>query len=110
MKTKSLTIRLSDRRKNKLYLYAAQKDKTITALIEDWIDSLKLEEKDKNFLISIIRVFLFDSYICFQFSLFPTGKFLEIFQPKCTVLVSKNSAVNLINRLVFSDPFYLWLL
>ncbi|GCA74314.1 hypothetical protein MiTe_01139 [Microcystis aeruginosa NIES-2520] len=46
MKTKSLTIRLSDRRKNKLYLYAAQKDKTITALIEDWIDSLKLEEKD----------------------------------------------------------------
>jgi hypothetical protein len=47
MKTKSLTIRLSERRRNKLYLYTAQKDKTITALIEDWIDSLKLkEEKD----------------------------------------------------------------
>ena len=47
MKTKSLTIRLSERRRNKLYLYAAEKDKTITALIENWIDSLKLkEEKD----------------------------------------------------------------
>lgn len=47
MKTKSLTIRLSERRRNKLYLYAAEKDKTITALIEGWIDSLKLkEEKD----------------------------------------------------------------
>ena len=33
--------------KNKLYLYAAQKDKTITAFIEDWIDSLKLEKKDR---------------------------------------------------------------
>ncbi len=43
MKTKTLTIRLSERRRHKLYLYAAQKDKTITALIEDWIDSLKLE-------------------------------------------------------------------
>jgi hypothetical protein len=46
MKTKSLTIRLSERRRNKLYLYAAEKDKTITALIEDWIDGLKLEERD----------------------------------------------------------------
>lgn len=44
MKTKTLTIRLSERRRNKLYLYAAQKDKTITALIEEWIDSLKLEK------------------------------------------------------------------
>lgn len=48
MKTKSLTIRLSERRRNKLYLYAAQKDKTITALIEDWIDNLELQEKDTN--------------------------------------------------------------
>ncbi|MEH2282111.1 MAG: hypothetical protein V7K90_12420 [Nostoc sp.] len=44
MKTKSLTIRLSERRKYKLELYAAQNDKTITALIEDWIDSLKLKD------------------------------------------------------------------
>jgi hypothetical protein len=43
MKGKTLTILLSERRRNKLYLYAAQKDKTITALIEDWIDSLRLE-------------------------------------------------------------------
>ena len=46
MKTKSLTIRRSEPRINKLYLYAAQKDKTITALIEDWIDSLEFKEKD----------------------------------------------------------------
>lgn len=46
MKSKTLTIRLSERRRNKLYLYATKKDKTITALIEDWIDSLKLKEED----------------------------------------------------------------
>ena len=43
-----LHIRISERRKNKLQLYAASKDKTITALIEDWIDSLASEEIDKN--------------------------------------------------------------
>ena len=43
MKGKTLTIRLSERRRNKPYLYTAQKDKTITSLIEDWIDSLRLE-------------------------------------------------------------------
>jgi hypothetical protein len=35
MKGKTLTIRRSERRRNKLDLYAAQKDKTITALIEE---------------------------------------------------------------------------
>ncbi|MBD2609124.1 hypothetical protein H6G81_32560 [Scytonema hofmannii FACHB-248] len=40
MKSNSLTIRLSDRRKHKLMQYAAQQDKTITSLIDDWIDSL----------------------------------------------------------------------
>ena len=49
MKGKTLTIRLSERRRNKLYLYAAQKDKTITALIEDWIDSLRLEGDTAGF-------------------------------------------------------------
>lgn len=44
MKTETLTLRLSKRRKNKLYLYAAENDKTVTSLIEDWIDSLKLKE------------------------------------------------------------------
>lgn len=45
MKEKTLTIRLSERRKNKLYLYAAQKDRTITSLIEEWIDSLVVEKE-----------------------------------------------------------------
>jgi predicted transcriptional regulator len=45
MKSNSLQIRLSDRRKHKLMLYAAQKDRTITALIEEWIDSLVLEKE-----------------------------------------------------------------
>ncbi len=45
MKAKTLTIRLSERRRNKLYLYAAQKDRTITALIEEWIDSLALDKE-----------------------------------------------------------------
>lgn len=45
MKTKSLQIRLSNQRKHKLMLYAAQQDKTITALIEEWIDSLALEKE-----------------------------------------------------------------
>lgn len=45
MKSNLLQIRLSDRRKHKLMLYAAQKDRTITALIEEWIDSLVLEKE-----------------------------------------------------------------
>jgi len=45
MKGKTLTIRLSERRRNKLYLYAAQKDRTITSLIEEWIDILVLEKE-----------------------------------------------------------------
>ena len=35
MKGKALTIRCSEPRRNKLDLYAPQKDKTITALIEE---------------------------------------------------------------------------
>lgn len=45
MKTKTLTVRMSQRRKHKLLLYAAQKDKTVTALIEEWVDSLVLEKE-----------------------------------------------------------------
>lgn len=48
MKGKTLTIRCSERRRNKLYLYAAQKDRTITALIEEWIDSLVLEKETET--------------------------------------------------------------
>lgn len=40
MKTKTLQIRISERRLNKLREYAASRDKTMTALLEDWIDSL----------------------------------------------------------------------
>jgi predicted transcriptional regulator len=48
MKNNSLQIRLSDKRKHKLMLYAAQKDRTITALIEDWIDTLVLEKETET--------------------------------------------------------------
>jgi hypothetical protein len=40
MKEKSLRFRLSERRYNKLKLYAASKEKTMTQVIEDWIDRL----------------------------------------------------------------------
>lgn len=46
-----LHIRISERRKDKLRLYAASKDKTITALVEDWIDSLSSEEIDKSLAV-----------------------------------------------------------
>jgi hypothetical protein len=40
MKEKSLRFRMSERRYNKLKLYAASKEKTMTQLIEDWVDRL----------------------------------------------------------------------
>ncbi|MBW4566674.1 MAG: hypothetical protein KME31_01265 [Tolypothrix carrinoi HA7290-LM1] len=40
MKEKSLRFRMSERRYNKLKLYAQQKEKTMTQLIEDWVDRL----------------------------------------------------------------------
>ncbi len=40
MKEKSLRFRMSERRYNKLKLYANSKEKTMTQLIEDWIDRL----------------------------------------------------------------------
>jgi len=40
MTEKQLKIRLSERRLNKLRLYAASKEKTMTQLIEDGIDRL----------------------------------------------------------------------
>lgn len=50
MKTKRLNVRMSDRRYYKLQLYAATADKTITQLLEDWIDSLPNREpmQDKS--------------------------------------------------------------
>ncbi|MEC4882936.1 MAG: hypothetical protein SAL70_16595, partial [Scytonema sp. PMC 1070.18] len=43
-----LQIRISERRLNKFRLYAVQKDKTMTAIIEDFIDSLKLENGNSS--------------------------------------------------------------
>ena len=51
MKSKRLEIRLSERRLNKLRLYAASKDKTMTAILEDIIDSLASEEIDKSLAV-----------------------------------------------------------
>ena len=44
MKSKGLHIRISERRLNKLRLYAESKEKTMTQLIEDWIDRLPLPQ------------------------------------------------------------------
>ena len=48
MKTEKFTIRLSLKRLNKLRLYAAQKEKTMTQLVEDWIDRLRLESDTRG--------------------------------------------------------------
>jgi len=44
MKSKGLHIRISERRLNKLKAYAASKEKTMTQLVEDWIDRLPATE------------------------------------------------------------------
>ncbi|MBD1807821.1 hypothetical protein H6F98_20550 [Microcoleus sp. FACHB-SPT15] len=44
MKAKGLHIRISERRLNKLKVYAASKEKTMTQLVEDWIDRLPVPE------------------------------------------------------------------
>ncbi|MEH1911179.1 MAG: hypothetical protein V7L05_05840 [Nostoc sp.] len=40
MTKKGLNLRISERRLDKLRLYAASKEKTMTQLVEDWIDRL----------------------------------------------------------------------
>lgn len=40
MKNKQLRLRMSERRFNKLQLYAVQSDKTMTQVVEELIDSL----------------------------------------------------------------------
>lgn len=44
MKTEWFKMRISERRLNKLRLYATIKDTTMTHVIEDLIDSLKIPE------------------------------------------------------------------
>jgi hypothetical protein len=40
MKESRLNLRISTRRLNKLRSYAASKDKTVTQIVEDWVDRL----------------------------------------------------------------------
>jgi hypothetical protein len=40
MKNKNLHIRLSEKRLNKLRTIAAEREKTITQMVEEWIDRL----------------------------------------------------------------------
>ena len=40
MKESRLSLRITLRRLNKLRLYAVKREKSITSLVEDWIDSL----------------------------------------------------------------------
>jgi Holliday junction resolvasome RuvABC ATP-dependent DNA helicase subunit len=40
MKESRLNLRISSRRLNKLRSYAASKDKTVTQIVEDWVDRL----------------------------------------------------------------------
>ncbi len=44
MRSKGLHIRISERRLNKIRAYAANKEKTITQIIEDYIDRLPSAE------------------------------------------------------------------
>ncbi len=55
MKEKSIRIRLSQRRYDKLKLYAESKEKTVTQLFEDWIDRLpnpKIGDSDARSLLA----------------------------------------------------------
>lgn len=45
MKRTGLNIRISQNRLNKLRLYAAENEKTMTQVISDFIDALKLKDK-----------------------------------------------------------------
>ncbi|TAE11249.1 MAG: hypothetical protein EAZ90_26365 [Oscillatoriales cyanobacterium] len=48
MKTTRLNVRMSERRLNKLRAYAVSKDKTVTQIVEDWVDQLPNTEIGKN--------------------------------------------------------------
>ena len=55
MKDKYIRVRTSERRLNKLRLYASLTEKTMTLVIDEMIDSLKIPEIDKNSDISLPR-------------------------------------------------------
>ena len=48
MVRKGLNLRIAESRLNKLRLYALKREKTMTQLVEDWIDRLPSPENDKN--------------------------------------------------------------
>jgi len=48
MKRNRLDLRLSDRRMNKLRLYSIHQDKSMTRIIEDFIDTLPEQNIGKN--------------------------------------------------------------
>jgi hypothetical protein len=48
MKDSRLSVRMSERRLNKLRSYAVMKDKTVTQIVEDWVDRLPNIESVKN--------------------------------------------------------------
>lgn len=46
MKVKRLNCRITDRRYHKLVLLSAQMDRTISSLVDEWIDSLPEPQKE----------------------------------------------------------------
>jgi len=46
MKNQNLHVRISEKRMQKLKAYAEAKEKTLTQLIEDWIDRLPTKDID----------------------------------------------------------------
>ncbi|MGL4376182.1 MAG: hypothetical protein ACRCT1_07065 [Microcoleaceae cyanobacterium] len=47
MNKKRLNIRISENRLNKLRLYAVAKEKTMTQIVEEWIDLIPVSEIEK---------------------------------------------------------------
>ncbi len=45
---KNFTVRLSEKRLEKLREIAKEREKTVTAMIEDWIDRLPVPSSKKN--------------------------------------------------------------
>ncbi|MGB3512359.1 MAG: hypothetical protein WBA93_24600 [Microcoleaceae cyanobacterium] len=54
MKINRLNIRMSKERLDKLRLYAVKRQKTMTQIISDFIDSLPNDVKDKRFEVDRI--------------------------------------------------------
>lgn len=56
MKEKRLNVRISDRRLSKLQSYAVSKDKTVTQIVEDWIDRLpNMQIGDSSYISSPVE-------------------------------------------------------